>query len=117
MADLSITTQTVTSGMAVLKISGAVDAGNFTRLEGALSTALTAPADRILLDVSELESASSAGLGAIVDFSVQLANRGGKTALAAPGGELKGVLDLLGLGEVLAVVETLDEGRKLLAAK
>lgn len=117
MPDLAITTQSVTAALAIMKISGAVDAANFARLEGALSTALAGPADRILVDATELEAASSAALGAIVDFSVQLANRGGKMALAAPAGELRGLLDLLGLGEVLAVAGTVDEGRKALAAK
>ncbi|MCC8181307.1 MAG: STAS domain-containing protein [Planctomycetes bacterium] len=117
MAELSINTQTITSTQGLMKISGEMTTENFRELEEGINAFVEAVVPFLLIDISELTAATSAGLGALVHLSVVLHDRSGKLVLAAPTEEVAVLLDLLKLDEVVPVAKTLEEGRKLLSAK
>lgn len=117
MPDFTIAVQTVTASQTIVRLSGSPGPEDLAALEEAFANVLGSPATTVLVDASGLDSVSAAALGAMVDLAAQLARRAGKVAMAVPGEELRGLIDLLGLSETLSVAGNMDEARRLATAK
>lgn len=116
MAELNITSQTVSNTVALVKLAGELDSGNFDTLEDEFNKLLESGVQGIILDLSGLDAIASAGLGAIVYLSRVLATRRGKLVVASPRPKILGLLELLGLGETLTVTDSPEQARKLVSS-
>lgn len=116
MAELDITSQTVTGVTAIVKMTGDMDSGNFELVEDEFNKLLESGVIGVVLDVSGLDSMSSAGIGAIVNLSRILEERKGKLLVAAARPKIVGLLEMLGAQESLALIETAEQARKMIAS-
>lgn len=114
--ELTVVSQTITASTVVVKLSGGVDGANYPSLEDGINQMLESGVLGLVLDVTGLESISSAGLGAIVHLSTTLADRKGKLIVVVSDEKTEGLLDLLGLSETLTLAKTPEAARKALAA-
>ena len=116
MAELSVHSQAINSSTAVTKLSGEMDANNFDVLEDEFNKLLESGIAGLVLDLSGLDAASSAGIGAVLNMSHLLAARKGKLVAAAARPKVLGTLEMLGLQEALAMADTAEAAKKMVAA-
>lgn len=112
MSKLTITSQPIPRKGAVVKIVGAQSDDDFDQLSGELATILDAGVIAVALDVSELTSVTSAGLGAIIELGKILQQREGKLVIAIPSKEFADLVDILGIAPMLNITDSLGEAKK-----
>ena len=95
-SNLSINT-THHNNVDVVSISGRVDSSNYTILDKALKASLTNGQHHLVLNMSEVEYLSSAGLRAMVSALRECKKKSGDVRVAAPSDRVREVLDLSGL--------------------
>ena len=115
MADLQITSQVITSSQALIRMGGTVDTVNFYRMEEEFGKVLESSVQGLLLDAGKLESATSAALGSLANLTRIMKDRGGKLVIALPEGEVRTLVELLGLTTTLNIHDTMDAARRALA--
>lgn len=116
MADFHIEIQRVTGTSAVVKISGDMTNADFGSLEEEFNQLLASETLGVALDLSGLESISSAGLGAILNMNAILAGNNGKLLIASPRLKMIGGFELLGLQNSVEIVDKLDQAKKMIAS-
>lgn len=116
MADLEITTQTITGVTAMTKLSGDMDTGNFDLLEDEFNKLLDSGILGLVLEISGLDSLSSAGIGAILNMSRVLETRKGKLIVAAARPKIVGLIEMLDLRELVTMTDTADQARKIVSS-
>lgn len=116
MADLNIASQTISSAVALVRVAGELDSGNFDTLEDEFNTLLESGVRGIILDLAGLDATSSAGLGAFIYLTRVLTGRQGKVVITSPRPKIQGLLELLGLGEVLTIADSPEQARKLVSS-
>ncbi len=89
---------------------------NFEVFEDECNKVLESGVLGLVLDLSGMESLTSAGVGAIVNLSNILKSREGRLVVASPGPRIMNGFKLLGLTEVMTIVATADEARKIVAS-
>lgn len=116
MAELKIQSQTLAANTVVCRLEGALDGEAFDNIEDEFNNLIESGVVGVLLDLSGLESFSSAGMGAILNLGQALAARGGKLVCAAARPGVLGTIEMLDIGEALALEDSVDAGRKAIAA-
>lgn len=116
MAEFAISTQTMTSQSAIMRLSGTLDDLAFDLLEDEFSKVLDSGVIGLVLDFAKVENITSDSLGAILNLGQVLKSRGGKMSLAAPVPEIKETIAMLGVEEALGLEETTDAARKVVVA-
>lgn len=115
MAELTVTTQTLTASTAVAKLAGEMGPHGLDALEDAFSLMLESGVKGLVLDLSGLDSVSSAGVGAFLDMASVLAGKKGKLVLAALKPKILGTLEMLRVHETLVIANNVEAARKLFA--
>lgn len=116
MAEFSLTTQSITSTVVVTRLQGDMDDIAFDSIEDEFSKLLDSGVLGVVLDLSGLESVTSAGLGAIINMARILEFRHGRLVAAAPRPGVLGTIEMLGIQDALPLEETADAGRKAVLA-
>lgn len=116
MAELSVSSQTITNATVVVKMAGDMDSGNFGLVEEEFNKLLDSGIRGIVLDLSEVDMLSSSGIGAFIDVSRLLETRKGRLILAAARPKIAGLLEMLGVEESFAIVDTAEQARKMIAS-
>lgn len=116
MAELGITSQTLTATTAIVKMAGDMDSGNFDTLEDEFNKILESGVVGVVIEISGLDSLSSAGIGAIINLSRVLEERKGKLVVAAARPKIVGLLEMLDVREVLTLAETAENARKIITS-
>lgn len=116
MAEFEVNSQTITSVSALTKITGEMDSDNFDVLEDEFNKLLESGVLGLVLDLSGVDALSSAGIGAIINMSRLLEARKGRLVVAAMRPKLVGLIEMLGLGEALTIMDTADQARKTIAS-
>ena len=91
-----------------LKLKGRLDASWCEHVSSAISAAIHDGSHQIILNMAEVNYISSAGIRVLMTFYKQLKNIGGDFIVAAPSAEVKGILELTGLGKVLTPVNEFE---------
>ncbi len=115
MTNLTITSQPLTPATIVCALSGELDPDGFEPLGEEFDKYLHSGIRGVVLDMSGLESFTSAGLGAILNMSRALREREGRLVLACPKPEVLGTIAMLGLQDAVPIADSLDAAKKLLA--
>ena len=95
--------------IAVVYLHGYLDAHTASQFETALGEIINGGVVKIIVDFSELEYISSAGLGVFMVFIEQVRADGGDIKLAAMQARVFTVFDLLGFPMLFEIFEKQDE--------
>lgn len=116
MAEFTLATQTVTANVVVTRLAGDMDDEAFDALEDEFNKLLESGIQGVVLDISALDSATSAGLGALLNMTNILAGRKGKLVVAAPRPKMQGTIEMLGIQEALNLEESAETAKKTVLA-
>ena len=103
--------------VTVVRISGSAGMVEADLIREKIESVATEPAQRIVLDLSELEFISSPGLGAIVSARNQVQAGGGRIVLANPTPAVRKILEATRLSTLFEVFDTLQQAVNSLADK
>jgi anti-sigma B factor antagonist len=104
-----------TNDILVICIDGEIDASSSIHLDNELSAAINEN-KKILVDCSKLDYISSAGLGVFMSYINDMEERNIKMVLFGMSNKVKNVFQILGLDQLLKIVETSEEANNLLNA-
>ena len=85
----------------VISLAGDFDLGAASSVRSAFAQILTDGWERVYVDVSEVTFADSVALGLLIGLQRRCTERGGAATLIAPGPELRKLISLSGLDQVL----------------
>ena len=97
-------------GGCVVRLAGELDLYNAPAVREALTAAASDGADRVIVDLSEVEFIDSTALGVLIEARTRLPDGNG-FLLAGPGLETRRALEISGLDRHFAVHESLDDAR------
>lgn len=97
------------SDVAVLHLSGELDADTAGQLHAALAGLLERPVPRIVVDVTELKFCDSVGLSAFITSKQVIAARGGWLSFAGANPFLARLMETVGLGRYFAIFPEVDD--------
>ncbi len=96
----------------VIKVSGEVDASSSIHLDEALQKASNADCAKVLVDCQHLQYISSAGLGVFMSYIQELEAKDKKFVLFNMKEKVYKVFEILGLHQLLTIVDTEEEAKK-----
>ncbi len=101
--------KTTENDITTLSITGEVDASSSIQLDEALGEVVNHGAPGILIDCSGLSYISSAGLGVFMSYIEDIKTKNLRMALFGLNEKVKNVFDILGLDQLLTLVNTKEE--------
>jgi anti-sigma B factor antagonist len=110
--DLAVRTDTSSGDVATIHLAGVIDAHTLDRFERSLAAAEQSGCRSILLDCEELRYVNSSGFGELVRYADRLREREGLLVLARVPPKVSVILEMLGLGSIIPVAGSLEEGRE-----
>jgi anti-sigma B factor antagonist len=97
------------SDVAVLHLSGELDADTAATLHSTLADLLERPVPRIVVDLSDLKFCDSVGLSAFITSKQVIAARGGWLSFAGANPFLSQLMETVGLSRYFAIFPDVDE--------
>jgi anti-anti-sigma factor len=116
MSDFSLSNATLAGNAVVSRLTGNMELGDLNRLDDDFDKLLQAGVDGLIIDASELDGLTSAGLGAIVNMARIMRERKGKLIFAAAKPDILGLIEMFGLQDRLNLCESLDKAKMELAS-
>ncbi|WKN42460.1 STAS domain-containing protein [Tunicatimonas pelagia] len=95
----------------LITINGEVDASSSIYLDEALEKAIGSNVVRILVDCQHLNYISSAGLGVFMSYIQELETKEKKMVLYHMSDKVYKVFEILGLHQLLTIVETKEQAK------
>jgi len=95
--------------VAVLHLSGELDADTATKLHATLADLLARPVPRIVVDLTDLKFCDSVGLSAFITVKQVIAARGGWLSFAGANPFLSQLMETVGLSRYFAVFPDIDD--------
>ena len=109
---LRLNNQTEQDGrVAILKLSGRLDASTVKQLQEVLDSAAVAKAQTLVVVMDELSYVSSSGLRALLLARTAAGRRNGDVILAALSQPVREVFDMVGFSAVFSIFDTVDQAR------
>lgn len=106
--------KTISEGdLHTIEVAGEIDASSSIELDNALKTA-AASYLKILIDLSQLEYISSAGLGVFISYLEELKKNHVKLVIYGLQPKVKEVFEILGLQHLMYIAITKEEAQGLL---
>jgi anti-anti-sigma factor len=97
------------SDVAVLHLSGELDADTATKLHATLADLLDRPVPRIVVDLSDLKFCDSVGLSAFITSKQVISARGGWLSFAGANPFLLNLMETVGLSRYFAIFPDVDD--------
>ena len=97
------------SDVAVLRLSGELDAGTATKLHATLADLLERPVPKIVVDLSDLKFCDSVGLSAFITSKQVITARGGWLSFAGANPFLMSLMETVGLSRYFAIFPEVDD--------
>jgi len=95
--------------IAVLQLSGELDADTATQLHATLADLLERPVPRIVVDLSDLKFCDSVGLSAFITSKQVIAARGGWLSFAGANPFLLKLMETVGLSRYFTIFPEVDD--------
>ena len=111
---ISILTETE-EDFFIINISGEIDASSSIHLDNKLGEIIKS-AKKILVDCTNLKYISSAGLGVFMSYIQEMEEGDIRMILFGMSSNVKNVFEILGLDQLIKMVETKEEAKRLLNA-
>jgi len=102
------------NGVTKLDINGEVDASSSIQLDESLGSVINSGATKILVNCVDLNYISSAGLGVFMSYIEDINSKNIKMALYGLNEKVNNVFDILGLDQLLNIVNTKEEAIALI---
>jgi anti-sigma B factor antagonist len=97
------------SDVAILRLSGELDADTATHLQCVLADLVERPVPRIVVDLSDLKFCDSVGLSAFVTCKQVIGERGGWMSFAGANPFLSQLMETVGLSRYFAIFPEVDD--------
>jgi anti-sigma B factor antagonist len=97
------------SDVAVLRLSGELDANTANQLHKLLADLLERPVPRIVVDLNDLKFCDSVGLSAFITAKQVITARGGWLSFAGANQFLSTLLETVGLSKYFAIFPEVDD--------
>lgn len=97
----------------LMSIEGDLDASSCILLDKAIAEAVENEEKKIIIDCSRLNYISSAGLGVFMSYIQDFENNKISLALFNVSGKVKNVFEILGLDELITIVNSKQEAKDL----
>jgi anti-anti-sigma factor len=97
------------SDVAVLHLSGELDADTASKLHATLAALLERPVPRIVVDLSDLKFCDSVGLSAFITSKQVISARGGWLSFAGANPFLLSLMGTVGLSRYFAIFPEVDD--------
>ncbi|HEY2475027.1 MAG TPA: STAS domain-containing protein [Candidatus Cybelea sp.] len=110
--ELSIDLKAEDSGELVFRFRGSMDIATSPTARGALSEAIDGGANKLIVDMRQLEFLDSTGLGVLIGAHRRAAENGGSLRLIVSDGPILRLLNITGLISVFGAYHSLDDARK-----
>ena len=94
--------------IAVLHLTGELDADTAETLRAALDDLVSRPAPRIVVDLSDLRFCDSMGLSALITAYMMATSAGGWVRLAGPNAFLRKLVQTVGLTRYMALYDDVE---------
>lgn len=91
------------NGTCLITLDGVPGEDDFDQIAAEFQTTLDTGSKRVVIELSTLQSPSTAVLGLLIDFGKSLAAEGGKLVLASPPRDILDLIELLGIKSVFAI--------------
>jgi anti-anti-sigma factor len=104
------------AGGAIVHLEGDLDQPTLNTFLSQLEAVRNEGKSRVLLDMDKVGYANSTALGALITQADTFREAGGEMALVRPQPKVELVIDMLGLGALLKIFNTMDEARQHLAS-
>jgi anti-sigma B factor antagonist len=102
-------TETKNRGLLIMNLKGRLDAHTSKTFEDRLIPAIDEGSKKILVDFSQLDYISSAGLRVLLLAARKLSDAGGRIALCSLKPSIKTVFDIAGFSSVFPIFATQQE--------
>ena len=109
-----VETESPEAGPVVLSLRGYLDAHTVGDFESYMDKSIDAGRMQYLVDISELNYMSSAGIGAIMSLTQRLRRADGELVLLRPSEKVFRILDKLGFTKIFRLAYSREEAEKLL---
>lgn len=106
---MEFSTATPADGVAVIACRGRLNMVAAPRLTALLSDVIEGGDARVVIDLGETSFMDSSGLGALVGGLKKARQAGGNLRIAAPGDQVRMVLSLTNLDQVLHTFDTVED--------
>lgn len=97
------------SDVAVLRLSGELDADTATTLHSTLADLLERPVPRIVVDLTDLKFCDSVGLSAFITSKQVISARGGWLSFAGANPFLRNLMETVGLSRYFAIFPDVED--------
>ncbi len=111
---VNISSETINDSL-MISIDGEIDASSSIHLDNELGKAIN-QSKKILIDCSRLDYISSAGLGVFMSYIHDMEEKNIRMILFGMSNKVKNVFQILGLDQLLKIVESREEANILLNA-
>ena len=102
------------NGIRLIKLIGKLDTVGATEIETRFSGCCTGDNVRVIVDLSEVDSLTSAGIRLITLTAKSIARRCGKMALINPVPQVQNVLEVTGIPETIPLYSQLESAETVL---
>ena len=97
----------------IIGIEGDLDASASIQLDQAIEEAVTNKESKLIVDCSQLEYISSAGLGVFMSYIQDFQENSISLVLCHLSEKVRNVFQILGLDELIKIVETKEEAKAI----
>jgi anti-anti-sigma factor len=102
------------AGLWRIDLSGFLDAGAVSRMEGQLTQLLPTGGHDVILDLAEVEYCGSLAIRMLLGAAKLVKQRGGRMVLSSPQAQMRQLIDHVKLGDLIPVAPNLDKAQSLL---
>jgi len=99
-------------GVEVVYVIGYLDSSTFVELDNCFKELIEEGKVKIIVDMSELEYISAAGLGVIAGMLVEVRNKMGDLKLCGMDSRIRNLFDILGFSRTLEIYSSQEEAMK-----
>jgi anti-anti-sigma factor len=107
--DMKVNLEPRQGGVAVARMTGRLDFASAQAARGEFSDAITSGYPKLVIDLGKIEFVDSAGLGSLIGGMRRARQAGGDLRIANPNDQVKTLLSLTSLDQVLKVHPTIEE--------
>ncbi len=90
-------------GISAIKLIGILDVQGVGAIETKFAGYSTGDNAKVLVDLAEVEFLTSIGIRLLVTTAKSIANRGGKMVILNPNENVKGVLEMTGIMDIIPI--------------
>ena len=97
------------NGISLIKLIGVLDVQGVDTIETKFAGYSTGDQSKVLVDLAEVEFLTSIGIRLLVTTAKSVASRGGKFVLLNPNENVKGILEMTGIMDIIPIHSSLQE--------